>query len=311
MLDGRGPDRASCIQFKWALLLPFASVKDWWRLQELTQGSKVTVQPAIGEALRSLVFDTLHPHGGPVGMEFAAVVQAMICKSAMQPFLQVCAELRRRSGASLPWLVRSRALVMHAAGHANTQAPLEALFALAPHAAEVVCKHRGFTPLHEAVFCRKTHNVKFLLSAKCDVRFKSFIGETALHVACHGRCAQSMEIAEHLLARDPGLLNIMDEVGMLPLDRARDARRRRMIAKRNPTEEEEIIAVRFFELLTPNFSRSPTESPAEGIQDDPAVASVVGEPAIVRQKCKRCGFETASRRTRNSTSFCGVCGFLR
>lgn len=225
-------------------------------------------------------------------MQLLELMRRVIQRGGTHALDAICTELRRRPVPHVPWVLRSKELVMYAAGHAETSVSVEALLAKAPHAAMAVCRSRGFTPLHEAVFCKKPWNVRVLLAARCDIRAQSFIGETALHVACHGNSARTLEIVEHLLSIDPGMTTIMDESGLLPAERLRHAQRRRQrTVKTEPTAEEQHVEVRLSELLNPQLQNSNASG--------------------THPCCRTCGIRAGRRRTRDGREFCAICGVSR
>lgn len=281
----------------WSLFLPWLMFRQCWQLRQLSGHATATLGLAIVERLRSWPFDAGHPHGGPSGLLLAEAVHDMIRFGATQALEVTCAELRHRGAAGVPWMLRSRELAMYAAGHSDTTASLEAVLAMAAHAYATVDRHRGFTLLHEAAFCRKPWNLRALLALRCDARAQSLTGETALHVACSGVCAKTVEMVEQLLAHDVGLSALADDSGLLPVERAKHAQRRwQRTYKREPTNEEEHLMTRIRELLT-----LPCVSIDEGV--------VVGHELL--PCCPRCGIRVGRRRTRDGRVFCAICGVLR
>lgn len=269
----------------WASLLDWLPLGQWWQFLQLSTCTAVTGGHAIEAALRELHFDPTHPHGGLGGKLLNETVRRMIRFCATKALVLTCTELRRRGGG-IPWMLRSRELVMYAAGHGETTASLQALLTMAPRAIGTICGHRGFSLLHEAAFCSKPKNVKLLLAMQCDARLQNMIGETALHIACHGYAAENVEIGELLLAHDATLASVADDAGLTPLETVRHAQRRlHRTVKREPTAEEQQAVARLTKLLGPDLERLP--------------------------KCGTCGIRACCRRTRDGRVFCGICGVLR
>eukprot|EP00927_Polykrikos_kofoidii_P055629 TRINITY_DN49843_c0_g1_i1.p1 TRINITY_DN49843_c0_g1~~TRINITY_DN49843_c0_g1_i1.p1 ORF type:complete len:312 (-),score=45.40 TRINITY_DN49843_c0_g1_i1:66-941(-) len=280
--------RASCDWMAVLSFRPMMSFREWWQLREISESTATTVLEAIRWVLRDWPLDPSHPHGGIGGLSLTSEVHLMIRRGATTALAITCAELRQRRLAEIPWLLRSKELAMYAAGHANSTASLETLLALAPQAANVVDSHRGFTLLHEAVFCRKTANVAALLSVRCSARAQSLIGETALHIACRSwSCAKNLQIVEQLLSHDAGLCGIPDESGLLPSERLKQTEKRWYDKnKRETTAEEQCVNARIMELLSLKSSTSSELGP----------------------RCEKCGIRAGKRRTRYGVIFCAVCG---
>lgn len=285
------------VAVEWALALPWTAPKQWWSLRQVSGRVSAAIgTAAIAEALRSWPLDPEHIHGGLSGKLLVEAVQLMISRGGTHALRAMCSELRRREVPSIPWLLRSKELLKYAAGHSETPVCLELLLSLAPHGTSaVVCRHRGFTLLHEAAFCGKLLNVELLLKARCDARAQSVSGENALHVACHSHSRPSVDIAEALLAHDASLATVMDTSGLLPSGRVIHAQRRWSRAmKREFTLEERHESVRLARLF-------------ESLPDTSAQEESV---AVVRCQC--CGLRTLSRRTPDGArSFCAICGVLR
>lgn len=286
-------DSSTTLIMKWALLLQWTSPGEWWQLQHLTKLAAITInRRAIMEAVEALdawPLDPTHPHGGYGGVLLTEAVQSMILWGKIDVLVAVCERLRRRQLAHVPWTLRSKELVMHAAGHSKTAAPLKALLGIAPYAVSAVCRHNGFTLLHEAAFCCKPQNVEFLLSAHCDASALTRTGETALHLACHGKSAESVEIAELLVAHDASSARVMDSSGLLPIERVRHAQRRRHRTSKSELLDEEICAVaRLTDLLEPHL---------------PSVSEL---PPC----CGGCGLHAYHRICQKTgLPFCAICGY--
>lgn len=335
-------DVASTLKWeKWSWLLPWISpLHHWWMLQTLSASTSVSTRSAIEEALASWMLDPEHIHGGHGGKLLTEAAHRMIRRGATQALATLCRELRRRTLKNVPWLLRSRELVMYAAGHADSPASLQALLQEAPHALASCCRHRGFTLLHEAAFCGRPRAVKLLLAASCDAGAKSLIGETPLHIACHGLCPSNAEVAELLLAHDAGLAAIADESGLVPAERLRHALRRwHRVAKRLPTEEEQHAIARLLHLLG-----LPPEALEWSLGEETRVArdgspytrdefvehygmalgrtrweeAVCEEDTAVAAglplRCRNCGIRAGNRRTPAATrgpEFFAICGVIR
>lgn len=232
-------------------------IVQWWQLRRLCRRLK-DMQQVLGEGLALL---SLHggredsPHGGKLGVLLTQAVRGMIRHGDVEALQLVCFELRRRGAKGVPWTLHSRELVLYAAANAASPEPLQALFAMAPHAVHALStgdRCNGHTAMHEAAFCGKPWNIEVLLAAGCSPRVPNRIGETALHIACLGHRPENAKIARQLIDHDPELLGIADHWGAFPLDRLWQALARWLSAeRRSPTDEERGAIAEMLQLLDP------------------------------------------------------------
>lgn len=279
-------DDADLLGFPLAFLLDWLPQRKWWLLLQVSTCTAVNGVYAIEAALREWHFDFTHPHGGLGGKLLTETVRGMIRYGATKTLVDICTELRRRPVDRIPWMLRSRELVMYSAGHDASAATLQALLTMAPRSVGTICRSRGFSLLHEAAFCQKPKNVKLLLAMRCDARLQDSTGETALHLACQGSAPENAEICELLLAHDAGLAIIANGSGLTPLERFKYAQRRwHRAIKRDPTAEEQEAVARMTQFLGPDLQTLPS--------------------------CNTCGIRARNSQTRDGRVFCAICGVLR